>query len=69
MKFLRGGRALKSVMSRHKPLWEDFSGRYGTRFRVVSDYFRFMEHAVEITDLEPVLPELAGMAGAETQCR
>lgn len=39
LKFLRGGRALDSVLSRHVGLKEAFRDRFGKRYQVVSDYF------------------------------
>jgi hypothetical protein len=39
LKFLKGKRALKSVMSRNTGLWEDFRARYGSQFTKVREYY------------------------------
>jgi hypothetical protein len=59
LKFLRGGRACKSVMSRHKKTWEHFSKTYETKFATVADYFEYRQHLVKIVDLTGLLPEMA----------
>lgn len=51
LKFLRGGRALSSVLSRHVGLKEKFHARFEDRYRVVSDYYREHEHTVRVEDV------------------
>lgn len=63
MKFLGGGRSLKSVMSRHNKLWEDFQARYGTRFTRVREYYQYRQDVVEVVDLAQVVPQLRNIAG------
>lgn len=51
LKFLRGGRALSSVLSRHVGLKEQFHALFENRYPVVSDYYRDHEDAVRIEDV------------------
>lgn len=57
LKFLRGQRALTSVMSRNTPLLRDFRRRYGTRFQVVRDYYGYRRDRVQLVDLTSIVPE------------
>lgn len=59
LKFLRGGRALSSVLSRNDKLQKMFSERFGDKFRTVRDYFAAHGGAVQIEDVSPWLSELA----------
>lgn len=55
LRFLRSGRTLTSVMSRHRALWEGFQARYGTRFERVRDYYEFRQTTVELIDVQDYL--------------
>lgn len=59
LRFLRGGRALSSVLSRNDKLQCMFADRFGTKFRTVGDYFAAHGQAVQIEDVSPWLSELA----------
>lgn len=59
LKFMRGRRALSSVLSRNDKLQKMFSERFGDRFRTVGDYFTAHGGAVQIDDVSPWLSELA----------
>jgi len=59
LKFLHGGRALSSVMSRNNRLWAEFQRRYGARFSTVSDYYTYRKSQVSIKDLTSVIPMLS----------
>jgi hypothetical protein len=59
LKFLRGGRALSSVLSRNDKLQKMFSERFGDQFRTVRDCFTAHGGAVQIEDVTPWLSELA----------
>ncbi|AHK02716.1 hypothetical protein X971_2855 [Agrobacterium tumefaciens LBA4213 (Ach5)] len=59
LKFLRGGRALSSVLSRNDKLQKMFSGRFGETFRTARDYYAAHSYAVRIDDVSPWLSELA----------
>ena len=63
LRFLNGGRALKSVMSRNNKLWADFRRRYGDRFSVVSKYYAYRKSHVKLVDLARFVPELAQTIG------
>ncbi|MGW1424660.1 hypothetical protein ACWAT4_31570 [Bradyrhizobium manausense] len=57
--FLRGGRAISSVLSRNGKLQKMFANRLGERFRTVGDYYKAYSSAVQIDDVSPWLSELA----------
>ena len=59
LKFLRGGRALGSVLSWNDKLQKMFSERFGDQFRTVRDYFAAHGGDVQIEDVSPWLSELA----------
>jgi hypothetical protein len=58
LKFLNGGRALSSVLSRNNSLRELFYQRNGENFARVKDYYRCHRDKVIIQDVSPWLPEL-----------
>ncbi|MCI0441040.1 MAG: hypothetical protein L0177_18200 [Chloroflexi bacterium] len=58
LRFLQGGRALSSVMSRNNKLWQEFQGRYGQKFSTVSEYYNFRKAEVALLDITDVLPAL-----------
>lgn len=55
LKFLKSGRSLASVMSRNAKLWQDFTSRYGERFKTVGDYYAYRQAEVAIEDVGPLL--------------
>lgn len=59
LKFLRGGRALSSVLSRNDKLQKFVGNRSGEAFRTVGDYYAVHAGAVQIEDVSPWLSELA----------
>ena len=66
--FLRGGRAVSSVLARNVKLMDRFQAKYGTQYRTVGEFFRDHQSRVEIVDLWGILPRLkcigtAGVAG------
>jgi hypothetical protein len=65
LQFLRGGRAISSVLSNRK-LMQAFKQKYDERFARVGDYFEFRESDVEIVDAVKLVPELADVAAAVT---
>ncbi len=64
LKFLTGRRSLSSVMSKNATLAADFQKRYGTQFTVVREYYEHRKDRVELVDVTPVVPELAGLSEA-----
>ena len=58
LRFLNGSRAIKSVLSRNNKLSQEFSEKYGDRFKVVNDYYQYKKEAVIIEDIASILPEL-----------
>ena len=61
LKFFRGGRALSSILSKNQATRDKFESLYGDRYATVNEFFADHEHAVEIVDVLPWLPELARM--------
>ena len=59
MKFLRGGRAINSVLSRGDKLRNIFAERFGDTYRTVGDYYAAYADAVRIEDVSPWLSDLA----------
>lgn len=59
VKFLRGGRALSSVLSRNDKLQRIFAERFRDRYRTVGAYYADHAGAVRIEDVSPWLSDLA----------
>lgn len=59
LRFLRGGRALGSVLSRNDKLHSTFVARFGAAYRTVGDYYAAHGEDVRIEDVSPWLSELA----------
>ena len=67
LKFIRGKRALASVLSRNNKLWAAFQAQYGDRFSTVGDYYAYRQALVRIVDLANLVPHFAhglGLGGA-----
>jgi hypothetical protein len=58
LRFLTSGRALNSVMSRNRSLWEQFVTKYGERYRTVGEYYAVKGAEVSLVDVSPYVPEL-----------
>ena len=58
LRFLRGNRAIKSVLSKNNKLFKEFQDRYGDRFSTVSQYYNFRQNDVAVRDATPLVPEL-----------
>jgi hypothetical protein len=69
LRFLGGGRALSSVLSRNDKLQKMFSERFGDAFQTVGNYYAIHAHAVQIEDVSPWLSELAEALIAEPDAR
>lgn len=59
VKFMRGGRALSSVLSRSDKLQRTFTERFGDSYRTVGAYYADHASAVRIEDASPWLSDLA----------
>lgn len=59
VKFLRGGRALSSILSRNDKLHRTFTERFGDDYRTVGAYYADHADAVRIEDVSPWLSDLA----------
>ncbi len=58
LRFLKGGRALSSVLSRNVKLLNDLQARHGSTYQKVRDYYLAHQHLVVIEDVSPWVPEL-----------
>ncbi|HTC06895.1 MAG TPA: hypothetical protein VK749_26080 [Xanthobacteraceae bacterium] len=58
LKFLNGGRALRSVLSLNSKVRQRLDAKYGDEFEKVRDYYRAHEGRVTIADVSPWIPEL-----------
>lgn len=57
-KFLNGGRAMSSVLSRNETLRKKFTEKFGDRYRTVHDYYLPRKESVVIQDVSPFVPGL-----------
>ncbi len=64
LKFLRAGRALRSVLSKNVTLWEKFQAKYGDTYATVGDYYAARQHDVALRDAAPLVPELLRIVDA-----
>jgi hypothetical protein len=58
LKFLKGRRALRSVMSRHRPLSDALRDKYGDQFTTVGQYYAARGGAVILHSVGALLAEL-----------
>ncbi len=58
LRFLNGGRALSSVLSRNVSLHTDFVNRFGAQYIIVRDYFLSRRDTVVVQDISQFLPDL-----------
>lgn len=58
LKFLTGGRAIDSVLSRNNKLWRDFQERYGRRFVRVNEYYKYQNRRVKLVDIKKIALDL-----------
>ena len=66
-KFLTGGRALGSVMSRNNKLLTDFQRRrYGERFSKVCEYYEYRKSRVKLVDIMEAAPPLTDIFGQQS---
>jgi hypothetical protein len=66
LKFLNGGRALDSVLSKNVMLHRQFHAKYADKYRTVRDYYQSRESLVLIEDVSPWLSGLL-VADEETE--
>jgi hypothetical protein len=59
LKFLAGGRSMKSILSKHGFVAEEFFARYGDRYRVARDYWIAVKDRVELVDISKLVPSFA----------
>ncbi len=61
VKFLNGGRAIKSVLSKDIKLSNLFKEKYGDKFLCVRDYYNSCKNKVEIIDLHQITKKINGI--------
>ena len=59
IRFLQGGRAMKSVLTKHGTVAEEFFSRYGDRYKVVRDYWNDVKERVDLVDVSSLVPAFA----------
>jgi hypothetical protein len=62
LRFLRGGRAMKSVLTKHGTVAEEFFTRYGDRYKVVRDYWSDVRENVELIDVSSLVPAFSRLS-------
>jgi hypothetical protein len=62
LKFLNGGRALSSVLSRHPNILSRIRRKYGDSMVVVRDYYELKKGEVQVCDVRPYIGKLEGEA-------
>jgi hypothetical protein len=58
LKFLNGGRALDSVLSKNVTLYRQFQRKYGDQYQTVREYYQPRQSLVLIEDISPLLSGL-----------
>jgi hypothetical protein len=66
LKFLRGGRAVDSLLSRRSRLRAAFVERFGGQFGKASDFFHCEYNTTDIVDLNNIVPGLAAAIGGSS---
>ncbi len=61
LRFLRGRRSIKSVLTKHGTVADEFNARYGDRYHVVQEYWSDVQNRVELVDVSHVVPAFAKM--------
>lgn len=59
LKFLAGGRSMKSILSKHGYVAEEFFARYGDRYLVARDYWYDAKDRVALVDVSTLVPYFA----------
>ena len=68
LRFLNGGRAMSSVLSRNETLRKKFTEKFGDRYRTVCDYYLARKESVVIQDVSPFVPgPVAAVEAAEAE--
>jgi len=60
LKFFKGRRAIKSVLSKNIKLQEEFSQNYGNRFERVFEYYSYRKEQVKLVDISKIIPQFSG---------
>ena len=65
VKFLRGRRALSSVLSKNEATRKNFYSHFGERYQTVGEYYSDHQGKVQIVDISPYVPELVVLKEVE----
>jgi len=65
LKFLNSRRALSSVMSRNRKLWDGFVAKYSNRLSTIGDYYALKKTEVSLVDVSSFVPGLTSLASTE----
>jgi hypothetical protein len=55
LKFLNGGRALTSVLSKQPVVYKKILQKYGPEIKVTRDYYNLHKHLVNVSDVSPYI--------------
>lgn len=58
LKFFKGSRSIKSILSKNTKLSQEFLDKYDDRFAVVNEYYQYKKDAVVIEDIAKILQEI-----------
>ena len=58
---LQGRRAIRSVLTKHASLRDEFQDRYGDKYVVAREWWDDYGDRLEIVDLRPLVPGLAAL--------
>lgn len=57
LRFLNGGRALSSILTKDQKLRESFSNLYGATYSTVGEYYRYRKDRIHLEDINIIIPE------------
>lgn len=59
LRFLRSGRSMRSILSKHAYVAEEILARHGDRYKVARDYWSDVSERVELIDVSKLVPALS----------
>jgi hypothetical protein len=59
IRFFKGSRDLKSVLSRDRHLSDSFFEKHGNKYTTVNEYYQAFQNSIKIVDLQTIVPEFS----------
>jgi hypothetical protein len=59
IRFFKGSRDLKSVLSRDRHLSDLFFGKYGNKYTTVNEFYHEFQDSIKIVDLHTIVPQFS----------